>query len=69
MNLCKICGLPEDEHHHFASEDRLPEGCKCNPTDWRNPNNIPPVCEQFSPWAEEHTECEVCHHLEECHKK
>ena len=76
---CLDCGLSENEHHTFVS-GKVPEGCCCDPLEWRDPANVPPVCKAFdvvSPGATPQTVvkidgdglCFTCQHPSECHRK
>lgn len=66
---CRLCGEPEREHHTFTPYV-VPDGCVCNPKDWRNPIRIPPVCGAY--WEVQFHDndqlCGTCEHEEACHK-
>ena len=64
--ICKICGLPRSEHHEFEPV-HIPDGCKCDPLDWRD-GKILPVCEKFVYDPNYIGLCLTCEHPEECHK-
>ena len=65
LDRCKHCGKPESEHHAFVPFI-VPDRCECNPNDWLNPNDIPPVCNKFE--LGEYDLCKHCEHPKECHK-
>ncbi len=57
------CDLTEEEHHAFEARK-----CECDPQDWRDPRNIPPVCAAYvEDTAMKNDLCERCVHPEECH--
>ena len=66
MIRCIHCGLPAEDHHVFTPP-RRPDGCQCDPRDWADPTNIPPVCDKFEPWGQDRTICLHCEHDEACH--
>ena len=57
---CSECGAVVETHER-------PPGCQCDPTDWAEPDAIPPVCASYQ-WSEDGC-CAHCEHLEECHEK
>jgi hypothetical protein len=63
--VCVHWGLDEAEHCRFTPRV-VPIGCKCDPNDWGNPNDIPIVCALFS--VDENELCSTCQHLSECHQ-
>lgn len=44
-----------------------PYGCKCDPMEWGEPDNIPPVCDSFKPSVVDNNMCDRCEHNKECH--
>jgi hypothetical protein len=65
MKICIICGQPEDQHHEPEWAE-MPPGCVCNPMDYRDPRNIPPVCDKYE--GNGVHSCLKCEHDKECHK-
>lgn len=63
-DLCKHCGKTESEHHAFNARE-IPRGCVCEPRDWGDPNNIPPVCRSYE--ADGWGLCKRCEHDAACH--
>lgn len=59
--LCRICGLPEDEHHEF--EAAMPEGCQCLPGEWSD--TVTPICERYV--GDGTCYCRTCEHDRVCH--
>lgn len=68
MDRCRLCGLPEQEHHVFAPIN-APKGCVCDMESWGDPTNIPAVCEHFTPGDRDHGVCRTCEHDKACHAK
>ena len=66
--LCKHCDRPAREHHQFEPVYIVPPGCLCDGAGWRDPTNIPPVCQSFGPMPGSTHLCVVCEHSEACHK-
>lgn len=62
--ICVVCGQPESDHHEFVPVNK-PDGCVCDPFEWRDPANIPPVCDRFSGY--EDRQCKRCEHDFQCH--
>lgn len=61
---CIVCGLSEEEHHHFIAA-KLPEGCICaHDGTWGDPLRIPKVCASFTG---EDGVCSICEHDYDCH--
>jgi hypothetical protein len=63
---CKKCGRRKADHCEYESIE-IPEGCKCNPRDWGNPNTIPEICDCFKPSRGEPDICDECQHERGCH--
>jgi len=64
MYICPHCHKEVDE---LLEEFNQPKGCVCEPIEWGDPDNIPPICHSFKPMFDEPTQCENCEHLLECH--
>lgn len=64
--ICSICGKGKCEHHTFVAVEK-PKGCICDHNDWRHPDKIPPVCNEYS--GDGYENCDSCEHDKECHKK
>jgi len=62
-NICRHCGKGREDHHDFDPY-LVPEGCKCDPRDWRD-CKVEPVCEAHMGPCDEL--CERCMHPFECH--
>jgi hypothetical protein len=60
---CRHCGMPKSEHHAFEALWR-PDGCTCDPTDWRD-NDPLPTCPAFRHGDE--GLCANCQHPADCH--
>ena len=65
LDICIHCGLPEPEHCIFEPAI-VPEGCQCDPVEWENPGNLPPICDNFEELGRTGL-CKNCEHLRECH--
>ena len=65
-DICKVCGKSEKEHHDFEPWE-IPEGCICDPRDWRN-GTVPAICECFVGDPEGEEFCERCEHDVQCHR-
>ncbi len=50
-----------------AYEVSAPERCVCRPASWRNPSNIPDVCDEFVDCGD--GTCKNCEHGKECHEE
>lgn len=66
MRVCKHCGESEEDHHVFEAV-LIPKGCKCNPSDWRDLDNIPKICDNYA-WSIADGHCGTCEHDKECHE-
>jgi hypothetical protein len=67
-NQCAICGEWECCHHEFSPIKR-PKNCVCASVEWRDPTNIPPVCNEYKSGKDDRdTSCVNCEHDKECHK-
>ena len=66
FTACVTCGRPEDEHHPFVAAV-VPSGCQCEPGEWRDPLDVPPVCVAFVESEGGETVCGTCEHDRECH--
>jgi len=66
VNVCIICGLPEEDHHVFTPVE-IPEGCVCDIGTWGDLNDIPPICDKFM--GDKDDFCERCEHDKACHKE
>lgn len=68
LNICRVCGLPEEKHHVFEPYI-VHKNCKCDPEDWGDPSNIPKICDNYEECEEEYYKgvCKNCEHLKECH--
>ena len=67
---CPHCNREVDADDLVESPINMPEGCVCNPKEWCDPTNIPPICPQFSPMdAPDERLCRGCEHEEPCHAK
>ena len=65
--LCPCCG-EEVRIYELKKKPKAPDQCHCDPKDWGDPYNIPPICNVFIPMSEEEPElCKKCEHLKECH--
>jgi hypothetical protein len=66
--ICKICGLPDSEHHD-PEYIEIPEGCICDIYTWNYEvmNKIPPACSKYVGNGMEN--CHKCEHDKECHRK
>ncbi len=64
LDVCKHCGESGEEHHVFEPLTR-PVGCVCDPTGWRDPENIQPACAAFV--ASKYGDCSACNHDVPCH--
>ena len=65
IEICKTCHRPQDEHCIFDPYE-VPDGCECDPRDWRD-GNVSPICNQFL--GSHDKNCEDCEHGIECHDK
>ncbi len=65
-NICEVCGKGEEEHHDFIPY-LIPEGCVCDPRDWKG--GVPPICDCFVGDEDGEEFCEKCEHDVQCHKK
>ena len=61
--VCRVCGVPEDEHHE-PEWIEVPDDCVCDPLTW-DKNVIPPPCNEYK--GNGITNCETCEHDSECH--
>ncbi|GEM_PF-2811499 len=59
MTHCPHC-------HERLTPYTKPDGCVCDPIEYRDPENIPPVCSQYNGDGE--CNCFTCEHDLECHK-
>ena len=66
-DICVECGRSRDEHHAFVAA-KVPQGCKCDPLDWRDPQNVPPTCALYDEDSAAEGLCSTCQHLAECHQ-
>ena len=62
---CATCAGWECDHHEFIPVDR-PAGCICDAMEWRDPEKIPPVCNQYV--GDGKCSCHTCEHDKECHQ-
>lgn len=63
-DICRICGLPEEEHHTFEpSEPPMPAGCVCDPGEWDG--EVPDPCSEYVGNGVEY--CRRCEHEAACH--
>lgn len=68
INACIHCGRAEEDHHQFVAIAG-PDGCVCNPKEWGDPANIPPVCKKYRhDKSIDEGLCADCEHEEACHK-
>lgn len=58
-DFCPHCG------ESLGPQVNRPEGCQCNNLEWRDPYNLPPVCDHF--YGDVGGSCRNCEHDEECH--
>lgn len=65
-DICVVCRRTRDEHHAFVPT-KVPSGCKCDPMDWRTPEDVPAICMLFN-GDDSSSECLSCEHLAECHQ-
>lgn len=64
---CPHC-LKEVEPEGLIESYQVPKGCVCDPREWGDPKNIPPVCGQFEPMDEPDEKlCLHCEHEQGCH--
>ena len=68
LDICKHCGEPEAFHHEFEPMTR-PDGCTCDPRDWVDPANVPPICQTYVVRVTDDGTCATCEHHIECHTK
>ncbi len=61
VQLCRVCGRPEEEHHEFDAEE-MPHGCVCDSATW---GKVGPICEKYV--GNGRTNCERCEHDLACH--
>lgn len=62
---CPHCGEQIGDEQ-IEPEFKRPSGCICDPYEWRDPYNIPAVCDKFdNPSNEGH--CRRCEHDYLCH--
>ena len=61
--VCACCGKADYEHHEFKPVV-MPAGCLCSVTDWRDKQNIPPVCNNYVGTG---GYCKTCEHDKKCH--
>ena len=68
LDICRHYRQPESKHHKFEPIE-TPENCRCNPLDWGDINDIPPVCKCFEADTEKGWEeiCKHCQHEISCH--
>jgi len=68
INICKICGLPEGEHHVF-DPIVVPDGCVCDIRCWGSVNHIQPICNHYEPDPDPNFQdvCKNCEHDKACH--
>lgn len=59
MTHCPHC-------HERLTPYTKPDGCVCDPAEYWNPENIPPVCSQYN--GDGDCNCFTCEHDLECHK-
>ena len=64
--ICKHCGRYEEDHCIFEPVI-MPKGCKCDPGEWGDLRDIPPVCNKFEPDERDPCICKNCEHDKECH--
>ena len=64
MRICKICGLPEEDHH-IPEWMEVPEGCICASLEW-DTDRIPPICDEYQ--GNGIQSCRRCEHDIGCHK-
>ena len=68
--VCRICGLPEDEHCIFEPMT-MPDGCVCDPGSW-DTETVTPICKKYKRPADdayENAYCLNCEHDKRCHAK
>jgi len=63
---CPHCGGCIDEDGIEYREVKRPSGCICDPYEWRDPYNIPAVCDKFDNPSNEGN-CRRCEHDYLCH--
>ena len=66
LDKCAACGLSRAEHHDFDAV-KVPDGCVCDPFEWRTASEVPPVCVAFVESEGDETVCGTCEHDRECH--
>ena len=66
LDKCAACGLSRAEHHDFDAV-KVPDGCVCDPFEWRTASEVPPVCLAFRPAPYSAGVCESCEHDRGCH--
>ena len=60
--------LKEVEPHELVEPYPVPKGCICNPKEWGDPTNIPPICSNWGPMeAPDDVLCVHCEHERGCH--
>ena len=62
--ICKHCGKTEDEHCHDGFEQKMPDGCQCDPGTW---GDVKPICAEYRPAAGADSYCASCEHDAGCH--
>lgn len=63
--VCARCGERASEHCDFLPV-LVPDKCQCDPNNWLDPENIPPVCGSFA--VDDDGLCGECSHPPECHE-
>jgi len=65
--ICKICAIPEDQHHE-PDWIEVPDGCVCDLRTWDIDDiaKLPPACAEYKGDGKQN--CATCEHDKECHK-
>ena len=67
MHVCPHC-KEEVEMDELEEVFKTPHGCICEPRDWGDPDNIPPICNTFLPVSVIEIDiCSHCEHERGCH--
>jgi hypothetical protein len=65
---CPHCGEQVDADD-LIEERPMPEGCQCEPSDWRPEASINPICDVYQPEDDNEPDgnCLHCEHPKNCH--
>jgi hypothetical protein len=66
--LCPHCLHEIHGYSDLIEIYQKPDGCICDPLDWGDPDEIPPICEKFEPNTDQELFCVNCEHEKGCHR-